>query len=124
MKQKKQLHIVFDMANTLTDEFGKGVWPGIPGLLKTIENDGHYLSLWTSSTRNRAVTILSDHNLEQFLQPFVFRENYDPERKNLPEDIRNIDTDILVDDDPKQIDFVNGKGLTEQVVFTSQINIR
>lgn len=107
---KKKLHIVFDMDNTLTDEFGKGTRPGIIDFLNRLQTDGYKLSLWTSSTRNRAVTILDDHNLKQYFDKMVYRENYDPDRQNKPKDIRKIEGDILIDDDPRQINYVNASG--------------
>ena len=98
--------IVFDMDNTLTDDFGSAVRPGIVPLLQRCIKDGHKLVLWTNSTRERAKDILSRHNLNKYFSTFLFRENYDPQGKGLPKDIRKIKGDILVDDDPAEISFV------------------
>ncbi len=104
------MHIVFDMDNTLSDELGKKVRPGIPELLEKLKQDGHRLSVWTSSTRIRALIILKDFGLREYFTTFISREEYDPENKNLPKDIRVYDGDILIDDDPMQIDFTKSIG--------------
>ena len=98
--------IVFDMDNTLTDEFGSAVRPGIESLLQRCKKDGYKLVLWTNSKRERAKDILSRHDLDKYFSSFVFRENYDPQEKDLPKDIRKIKGDILIDDDPAEISFV------------------
>ncbi|MBF0188709.1 MAG: HAD family hydrolase [Magnetococcales bacterium] len=104
------MKIVFDMDNTLTDDFGNRLRPGIEPLLKGLKKSGHTLVLWTNSERRRAKQILSHHDLTDFFSSFLFREDYDPHRKGLPKDIRTIDADLLVDDDPKQIAFVKSVG--------------
>ncbi len=98
--------IVFDMDNTLTDEFGSAVRPGIVSLLQRCKKDGHKLVLWTNSKRERAKDILARHNLDIYFSTFIFRENYDPKEKGVHKDIRKIKGDILIDDDPAEIDFV------------------
>ena len=105
------LKIVFDMDNTLADEFGKEARPGMRDLLGRLADDGHALALWTSSTRARALRILADHRFADFFAERVFREDYDRENKGAPKDIRRIGGDVLVDDDPKQIAFVKSVGL-------------
>ncbi len=100
------MKIVFDMDNTLVDEFGSGLRPGIVSLLQKLEGEGHTLILWTSSTRERALTILNDHKLKPLFQRCLFREDYDPNHEGRPKDIRTIKGDFLIDDDPMQIDFV------------------
>ncbi len=106
------MHIVFDMDNTLADEFGAAARPGIIPLLERLSAEGHQLSLWTSSTRARARTILADLDLQRYFEACIFREDYDPNDRGLPKDIRKIKGDLLVDDDPKQVDYVRsiGKG--------------
>ena len=100
--------IVFDMDNTLVDEFGRGLRPGIMDLILKLEKDGHQLVLWTSSTRKRAKWILAEQGLKAHFSEAVFREDYDPENSGLPKDIRQVAGTFLVDDDPKQINFVRG----------------
>ena len=95
--------VVFDMDNTLADEFGKKVRPGVIDLLERLKAEGFVLALWTSSTRQRAEDILALHGLDGYFSQFVFREDYDPENEGLPKDIRRIDGTYLVDDDPEQI---------------------
>lgn len=98
--------IVFDMDNTLVDELGSTVRPGIIDLLTRLKQDGHTLILWTSSSRERARTILHDHKMEGYFTKFVFREDYDTLGKGVRKDIRKVNGDILIDDDPKEIKFV------------------
>jgi hydroxymethylpyrimidine pyrophosphatase-like HAD family hydrolase len=99
--------IVFDMDNTLVDEFGASVRPGIMALLNRLKKEGHDLVLWTNSTRSRALSILNDHDLKCFFRLLIFRENYDPENRGLHKDIRKIKGDMLVDDDPSEINYVH-----------------
>ncbi len=98
--------IVFDMDNTLTDDFGRRVRPGIHDLLIRLKKEGFTLTLWTSSTRGRAVDILTNHRLRPYFNTCIFREDYDPGRQNRPKDIRRVDGWFLVDDDPRQVHFV------------------
>ena len=98
--------IVFDMDNTLTDEVGSTIRPGILSLLQRCKNDGHKLVLWTNSTRDRAKDILYRHNLSRYFSTFIFRENYDPQEKGLHKDIRKVKGDILIDDDPAEISYI------------------
>ena len=104
------MKIVFDMDNTLADEFGRDARPGMAELLERLLADGHTLALWTSSTRARAVDILRLHDFERFFDEFVFREDYDPENQGRPKDIRRIGGDALIDDDPKQIAYMKKIG--------------
>ncbi|HEX3047420.1 MAG TPA: NIF family HAD-type phosphatase, partial [Bacillota bacterium] len=97
------MNIVMDMDNTLTDEFGSSVRPGIINFLETLKRDGHVLILWTNSTKERAVTILKDHRLHFYFSRFIFREDYDPQNIGLPKDIRKVEGDLLIDDDPDEI---------------------
>lgn len=108
----KNLTIVFDMDNTLVDEFGADVRPGIVALLNRLKREGHILMLWTNSKRQRAVEILSSHDLRKYFSKQIFRENYDPEEKDLRKDIREVKGDFLIDDDPQEIEYVKsiGKG--------------
>ena len=102
--------IVFDMDNTLTDEFGSTLRPGIVSLLKRLETEGHTLKLWTNSKRNRAVEILRTHVLMSFFVECVYRENYDPQELGLSKDIRKIKGDLLIDDDPNEIEYMKKIG--------------
>lgn len=102
--------IVFDMDNTLVDELGAAVRPGIPALLQRLRKDGHTLVLWTNSRRERAVEILRLHGLRPHFAKCLFREDYDPDDRGLPKDIRKVEADLLVDDDPALCDFVRAHG--------------
>jgi len=102
--------IVFDLDNTLTDDFGASLRPGVRGLLESLVEEGHTLVLWTNSKRERAKTVLRDHDLAGYFSQFLFREDYDPQEKGLPKDIRKVGGDLLVDDNPKEIDYVRSIG--------------
>ena len=104
------MHIVFDMDNTLADELGKAARPGILELLEKLKEDGHTLSIWTNSTRIRALIILKDLGLRKYFTKLVFREDYDPENKGIGKDLRTIDGDCLIDDDPREIAFTKSIG--------------
>lgn len=102
--------VVFDMDNTLVDEFGSGIRPGIVPLLNRLKRDGHSLVLWTNSRRQRALEILSSHDLRKYFSRLIFRENYDPDEKDVRKDIRLVKGDVLIDDDPQEIQFVKSIG--------------
>jgi phosphoglycolate phosphatase-like HAD superfamily hydrolase len=102
--------IVFDMDNTLVDEMGSSLRPGILDLLKKLKADNHELKLWTNSKRDRANSILQEHKLKSYFTNFVFREDYDPEEKGNRKDIRNVKGDYLIDDDPREIQYVKSIG--------------
>jgi phosphoglycolate phosphatase-like HAD superfamily hydrolase len=102
--------IVFDMDNTLVDEFGASVRPGIIELLTKLKNQEYTLILWTNSRKERAVGIILDNNLRQFFSKFIFREDYDPEEKGIPKDIRKVNGDILIDDYPEEIKYTKSIG--------------
>jgi FMN phosphatase YigB (HAD superfamily) len=102
--------IVFDMDNTLVDEFGAAVRPGMAALLARLRRDGHRLVLWTNSRRERAVEILRLHGLRPNFVKCLYREDYDPQERGLPKDIRAVGGSLLVDDDPDLCAFVRGNG--------------
>jgi FMN phosphatase YigB (HAD superfamily) len=105
-----ELVIVFDMDNTLVDELGSSVRPGIVALLQRLRTDGHTLVLWTNSRRERAMQILLEHDLKRHFRACICREDYDPDEQDVPKDIRRIKGDILVDDDPHAIAYVQAIG--------------
>ena len=104
------MHIVFDMDNTLADEFGKNARPGMLELLDKLKSDGHTLAVWTSSTRKRALSILRELGLREYFTECIFREDYDPENSGVGKDIRRVNGDCLIDDDPKQVNFAKSIG--------------
>lgn len=106
------MHIVFDMDNTLTDEFGEKTRPGIVDLLLQLKGEGHKLTLWTNSGRTRALEIIAYHNLKQYFSRCIFREDYDKNNEGLKKDIRKINADILIDDDPDEIRYTRKIGKT------------
>jgi len=102
--------IVFDMDNTLIDEFGSAVRPGMTDLLEALRGEGHVLVLWTNSRRQRAMDILRDLDLRRHFSKCICREDYDPEERDIPKDIRKIGGDILIDDDPALVAHVESTG--------------
>ncbi len=104
------MKIAVDMDNTLFDDFGRRVRPGILELLRELRQQGHELVLWTSSTRERAARILHEHKVEPLFDGFRFREDYDPQGIGTFKDLRTIAADAIIDDDPKHIDFAKATG--------------
>ena len=102
--------IVFDMDNTLVDEFGATVRPGIVQVLTQLKQEKKILHLWTSSTKDRARQILKDHKLDSFFVSGLYREDYDRDNKGNRKDIRRVNADSIVDDDPAEITFAESIG--------------
>ncbi|MBK7054369.1 MAG: DUF705 domain-containing protein [Leptospiraceae bacterium] len=102
--------IVFDMDNTLADEMGAGLRPGIVDFLQKLKSEKHELKLWTNSKRERAISILQEHKLKAYFTECIYREDYDPDDKGIRKDIRRVKGDFLIDDDPKEIQFVKSIG--------------
>ncbi len=97
------MNIVIDMDNTLADEQGATKRPGIDELLAKLQAEGHTLILWTNSARYRAIIFLKDLDLRKYFEKIICREDYDPNNKGILKDIRLVDGDILIDDNPKEI---------------------
>ncbi len=98
------------MDNTLVDSFGASTRPGIATLLVKLLRKGHTLILWTNSRRERAHEILRLQDLRKFFRVSICREDYDPDDRDIPKDIRKVRGDLLVDDDPAEINFVKSIG--------------
>jgi FMN phosphatase YigB (HAD superfamily) len=103
--------IVFDLDNTLTDEMGATVRPGMRALLERLRTEGHVLVLWTNSTRDRARSILREHDIDRYFRRCVFREDYDPSDKGTRKDVRSVRGDVLVDDSPEEVAFATSVGV-------------
>ena len=103
-------HVCFDLDNTLVDDSGLCLRPAMRELLDSLMAQGITLSLWTASTRERAMEVLRWHRLENHFGECVFREDYDPDGEGYPKDITYLNADLLVDDRLANIEFVRQKG--------------
>jgi phosphoglycolate phosphatase-like HAD superfamily hydrolase len=103
------MKIAIDMDNTLIDELGSTVRPGIVAFLDAL-GQKHELVLWTNSTKARAIQILYDLNLRKYFPRIIAREDYDPENKGIRKDLREYGLDALIDDDPAEISFNKANG--------------
>jgi hypothetical protein len=106
----KTIHIYFDLDETILDEVGVDLRPGIRSLLEKLTSDGHKISLWSASTQDRGLDFLSLHGLATFFRSTVFRDDYDPGCEGHPKDIRFGNGDMLVDNDLAQVEFVQSIG--------------
>jgi len=104
------MKIVIDMDNTIIDELGSTLRPGIIKFLDKISKR-HELILWTNSKRIRAMEILNYFKIRKYFEKIISRENYDPEEKGNRKDIRDYNYDIIIDDDIEEIEYnkKNGK---------------
>jgi phosphoglycolate phosphatase-like HAD superfamily hydrolase len=104
------VRITIDMDNTIIDELGSTLRPGIINFLEkaSIKNE---LILWTNSKRIRAMEILDYFNLRKYFVKIISRENYDPEEKGIRKDIAEYNYDIIIDDDIDEVEYnkKNGK---------------
>jgi len=103
--------IAIDMDNTIIDELGSTLRPGIIDFLEELATR-HELILFSNSRRIRAMEILDHFDLRKYFVKIVSRENYDPEEKGLMKDIGMFDCDILIDDDAEEIKYTENLGKT------------
>ena len=115
------MKIAIDMDNTIIDELGSTLRPGILDFLDEISTR-HELILWTNSKRIRAMEILDYFDIRKYFTRIISRENYDPEETDLRKDIGQYDCDILIDDDPKEIEYNVSKGKTGILVTAYRKN--
>jgi phosphoglycolate phosphatase-like HAD superfamily hydrolase len=103
------MKIAIDMDNTIIDELGSTLRPGIINFLEkaSVNNE---LILWTNSKRIRAMEILDYFNLRKYFTKIISIENYDPEEKGIRKDIAEYNYDIIIDDDIAEIEFNNKNG--------------
>jgi TFIIF-interacting CTD phosphatase-like protein len=103
------MKIAIDMDNTIVDELGSTLRPGIIHFLETLSHK-HELILWTNSKRIRALEILDYFDVRKYFSKIISRENYDPEELGLKKDISKYDYDIIIDDDKSEIEYNISKG--------------
>jgi TFIIF-interacting CTD phosphatase-like protein len=101
--------IALDMDNTIIDELGSTLRPGIKNFLKKISLR-HELILWTNSKRHRTMEILEYFDIRKYFVKIISRENYDPEEKGNKKDIGKYNYDIIIDDDIEEIEYNKNKG--------------
>jgi len=115
------MKIAIDMDNTIIDEFGSTLRPGILDFLEDISTR-HELILWTNSKRIRAMEIIEHFDIRKYFVKIISRENYDPQEIGLSKDISQYDYDILIDDDPEEIKYNENRGRTGILVETYKKN--
>ena len=103
------MKIAIDMDNTIIDEFGSTLRPGIIDFLDKI-SENNELILWTNSKRIRTMEILEHFNLRKYFVKIITRENYDPEENNLQKNIAEYNYDVIIDDDKEEIEYNKNKG--------------
>ena len=97
------------MDNTLIDEFGSTLRPGIIDFLENISKNNE-LILWTNSKRIRALEIIDHFDLRKYFIKIITRENYDPNENNLRKNIKEYGFDIIIDDDKEEIEYNKNNG--------------
>jgi hypothetical protein len=98
------MKIAIDMDNTIIDELGSTLRPGIINFLDNISVKNEII-LWTNSKRIRTMEIINYFNLRKYFVKIISRENYDPKDKGLRKDIGKYNYDILIDDDILEIEY-------------------
>jgi TFIIF-interacting CTD phosphatase-like protein len=115
------MKIAIDMDNTIIDEFGSTLRPGILDFLEEISTR-HELILWTNSKRIRAMEIIDHFDIRKYFTKIISRENYDPQEIGLSKDISQYGYDILIDDDPEEIKYNESRGKKAILVDTYRQN--
>ena len=103
------MKIAIDMDNTLIDEFGSTLRPGIIDFLENISKNNE-LILWTNSKRIRALEIIDHFDIRKYFIKIITRENYDPNEYNLRKNIKEYGFDIIIDDDKEEIEYNKNNG--------------
>jgi len=103
------MKIAIDMDNTIIDELGSTLRPGIIDFLEELSSR-HELILWTNSKRIRTMEIIDHFPLRKYFSKIITRENYDPNEVDLPKNISEYNIEIIIDDDIKEINFNINKG--------------
>ena len=103
------MKIAIDMDNTIIDELGSTLRPGIIDFLEELSSR-HELILWTNSKRIRTMEILNHFALRKYFSKIITRENYDPNEVDLPKNISKHNIDIIIDDDIEEINFNKNNG--------------
>jgi len=103
------MKIAIDMDNTLVDEFGSTLRPGIIDFLELISKNNK-LILWTNSKRIRTLEIIDHFSLRKYFIKIITRENYDPNEKNLRKNIKEYGFDIIIDDDKEEVEYNKSNG--------------
>jgi predicted HAD superfamily phosphohydrolase YqeG len=98
------MKIAIDMDNTIIDELGSTLRPGIINFLDKISVENEII-LWTNSKRIRTIEITNYFDLRKYFVKIISRENYDPKDEGLRKDIGKYNYDILIDDDILEIEF-------------------
>lgn len=99
------MKIIFDLDNTITDEFGSTIRPGIITFIEKLKADGHSLVLWTNSTKDRAKKIIYEHDIKKYFDKCIFREDYDKNNEGIMKDIALENADYIIDDDPNEVKY-------------------
>jgi phosphoglycolate phosphatase-like HAD superfamily hydrolase len=115
------MKIAIDMDNTIIDELGSTLRPGIVDFLEKLAIK-HELILFTNSKRIRAMEIIDHFDLRKYFSKIISRENYDPQDEGLKKDIEKYDYDILIDDDITEIENNKKNGKTAIPVETYRKN--
>jgi phosphoglycolate phosphatase-like HAD superfamily hydrolase len=115
------MKIAIDMDNTIIDEFGSSLRPGILDFLEEISTR-HELILWTNSKRIRAMEIIDHFDIRKYFTKIISRENYDPQEIGLRKDISQYGYDVLIDDDPEEIKYTESMRKTGILVDTYRQN--
>ena len=102
------MKIAIDMDNTIVDEFGSTLRPGILQFIKYLSSR-HELILWTNSRKVRAYEIIKYFKLREYFNGIITREDYDPTEVGNRKDIKAKGIDVLIDDDPEEIEYVKRK---------------
>ncbi|MCL2008578.1 MAG: HAD family hydrolase [Treponema sp.] len=103
------MKIAIDMDNTIIDELGQTLRPGILDFLEKLSCE-HELVLWTNSKRLRTMEILEYFDIRRFFVKIISRENYDPEDRGNRKDLNEYGYDIIIDDDFPEIEFNESRG--------------
>jgi predicted phosphatase len=106
---KRKMKIAIDMDNTLIDELGSTIRPGVINFLKTL-CEKHTLCLWTNSTKARAIDMLYHFNLREYFEKIIAREDYYNGEKFMPKDLRRFEFDAIIDDDPEEVAYNRNNG--------------
>lgn len=113
------MNIVFTLSKTLTDEKLTRLRPGLVVFLERLKKENHNLILWANQNKTETISFLITKKIKKYFSKLITKEDFNPEEEPNPiKNIKIINGDVLIDNDPTQMRF--GKKYGYPVILISK----